>query len=117
MDRSRPLDAGTLRGMRVTSPTVTLLDLAAILPFDELEFALEDALRRRLTTMPKLEATLRRLGPRGVTGTKPLRRLVTERGSGYAPTASQLEVRMNRILKRCSLPRAEREFLVSLNET
>ncbi len=56
----------TLQGLPVTSPARTIVDLAAISTPQRLELALDDALRRRLTTLPEVSRCLdanRRPGP------------------------------------------------------
>ena len=54
--------------IRVTDPTRTLLDLGAVLDADHLERAVESAIRRRLTSVPRLRhraAALKRPGRSG----------------------------------------------------
>lgn len=60
-------DVRTIDGIRVTSPARTLLDLASVLPFNDVELAVADALARRLVTPRELEQLLdRSRGRRGV---------------------------------------------------
>lgn len=89
--------------IRVTTPTRTIVDLAGALAPDLLEDALDDALRRRLTSVPTLERRLERLGNRGVPGSGVLRRLLRER-SGIRVSDSGLENRFKRRLQRAGLP-------------
>jgi hypothetical protein len=55
-------ELGTVNGQRVTSIERTLLDLAATEPQSAVEAALDDALRRKLTTVDKLTRFIERTG-------------------------------------------------------
>lgn len=57
----------------VTTPARTLVDLAAVVPPGALERAVDDALRRGLTSATLLEACLNAPARRGSAGTRPLR--------------------------------------------
>ena len=64
--RLDPRDVRRKTGLPLTSPSRTLLDLAATLAADELRKAVAEALYLRLTSQGELERTLRRLkGHRG----------------------------------------------------
>jgi very-short-patch-repair endonuclease len=91
----RGLDAVLLHGLPVTSPARTLRDLAAVLPPAELERACSEALIARRVTPAQLAAES---GP----GSAALRRLVAD---GAAPTESELERRMLRLVRAAGLPR------------
>ncbi|HEV3472383.1 MAG TPA: type IV toxin-antitoxin system AbiEi family antitoxin domain-containing protein [Actinomycetota bacterium] len=97
-----------IEGMAVTPLSQTLLDLAATATPDDLEEALESALRRRLTSVPKLQAFLERFCVKGRRGCAPLRSLVTKRGDIPA-TGSRFETRFNRLLRKAGLPLPERQ--------
>jgi hypothetical protein len=88
----------------VTTPTRTLVDLCAVSSLDELDSALDDALRRGLTTLPRLRWAERRLRGKGHSGSRLLRELLAVRGRGYVPLESRLEGRLRRILVRSGLP-------------
>jgi very-short-patch-repair endonuclease len=94
----RTLDVG---GLRVTSTTRTLQDLASRLEGD----ALEDTLDAAQHTFGLGERLQRAIEPaaRGVKGTTRLRRLLEERQG--AKTDSPLENRVFRALRRARLPR------------
>ncbi len=51
-------DVTNLRGMALTSPARTLLDLGAVAKPRQVEAALYDALRRRITSLPRVKWTL-----------------------------------------------------------
>jgi Protein of unknown function (DUF559) len=74
------------RGIPVTSPARTLIDLASILGEQALRHAVRRAQGRRLLSIPYMLRTLDRLGPRRGTGT--LHRIIA---TGPAPTRSVLE--------------------------
>jgi very-short-patch-repair endonuclease len=88
----------------VTTPTRTLIDLAAVLSADILEEALDDALRRRLTTLRRLRWRLDALGSRGRAGTGVLAELIEARSGGQARSESVLETRFLRLLRQRGLP-------------
>ncbi|MFN2606599.1 MAG: hypothetical protein ABR511_01695 [Acidimicrobiales bacterium] len=106
-----PVDVGRCGPIAVTRPARTLLDLAAVEP-RLAEGAVSDALVRRLTTVPTLEALLERVGGRGRRGTALLRRLVAAHQAGRAPTESPLEDALIRLLLRHRLPQPVRQHPV-----
>lgn len=83
----------------LTTPARTLLDLGSVVDIDVLEAALEDGLRRRLTTLAALRWQLRVTGGKGVRGTEALRALLALRPSGYVHTRSDLELKVDRVLR------------------
>jgi hypothetical protein len=96
-------DHTMLDGIPVTTCGRTLLDLGAVQRPWVVETALDNALRRDLTTITDLQAMLRRLGKRGRSGAGVLRRIVETRSPG-APAESRQERRMARMLVRNGLP-------------
>jgi very-short-patch-repair endonuclease len=97
---------GTRRGFRVTGVEATLLALAGVLAGEQLEIACEDARRRRLTSVPALQAYLERFGTSGRNGTAALRRLLRELDAKH-PSRSTLEVKARRLL----VAHGRREFI------
>lgn len=79
-----------LHGLPVTTAARTLLDLGAVVSPDQLERALESALRRYLVSVPYLARQLDQVARRGRAGTRPLRTLLARRAPGMA-TGSDLE--------------------------
>lgn len=98
-------------GIRLTTPTRTLLDLGAVASLAALEVSLESALRLGLTSVPYLERQLsdhRAPGRRGcaaIDAVLALRR-------GLKPTESKLETRLFRVLREGGLPLPERQIPV-----
>ena len=106
-------DVTTVDGIPVTSVALTLLHLAAIVSLSELERAVEDALRRGLTTLEELDDLLRRYARRGRPGVRNLRMLVRVRiDTKVKPTDSTPEVLMLQVIRRHGLPEPVRQFQV-----
>jgi hypothetical protein len=55
-------DVAALGGISVTTPARTLIDVASMAPRDAVEEALDDALRRKLVSIPRLRWRLDELG-------------------------------------------------------
>ncbi|HEV3472954.1 MAG TPA: hypothetical protein VG408_07075 [Actinomycetota bacterium] len=102
-------DRAGVKGIPLTSATRTLLDLGAVTSRDDLELALEAALRKRLTSIPTLLSKLEETG-RGRRGVASLRHLLEMRGTDVAPTGSPLETRFAQFARRHRLPRMTRQF-------
>jgi hypothetical protein len=75
-----------------------------------LDLAIENALRRDLTSKPELELTLGRLGRRGRPGTQEFRRAVTLHLTDRALTESEGELRLLRALERLGFPTPVPQF-------
>lgn len=105
--RSRVLrreDLRTVRGVPVTSPARTLLDLAEVARDRELERAVDEAIVRRLISRAALAAAVD--GANGHRGTGRLRRLLA-RGEEPAFTRSQAEERFLALVRSAGLPAPE----------
>src|SRR5262249_51924950 len=87
----------------------TMLALASRLDAQPLEVACEDARRRRLTTVPALDAYLQRYGRSGRRGAPRLRALLRELDPAH-PSRSKLEVLTRRLLGDNRLGGFTREF-------
>jgi hypothetical protein len=79
-------DVARHKGIPVTSPARTLVDLAAVLPEKQLRSAVRRAQSLRLVHIRQILETLDRLGPRR--GSRKLRKIIA---TGPAPTRSELE--------------------------
>jgi very-short-patch-repair endonuclease len=104
----------THRGIRTTGVEPTLVALAATLEAEAFEIACEDARRRRLTSVPALNAYLTRFGRAGRPGVGNLRRLLHELDPTH-PSRSTLEVKTRRLLVASGHTRFVREFPLEWN--
>ena len=96
---------GTLRhGIPVTTLARTIFDLAGFVGPRTLDLAIENALRRRLTTFGELATTLDRLARRGRVGTVNLREALQRRTTEEALTESDAERLVMRLLAEHGLP-------------
>lgn len=103
VDTLRGADVARLEGLTVTSVTRTLLDLAATEPEADVRACLDEALRRKWTTLDDFELVLRdHEGKRGVAR---LRRLVAALQGAGGPTESALEDKVLDLLDAEGLPR------------
>jgi very-short-patch-repair endonuclease len=102
-------DLRLLKGVPVTSPARTVIDLAGRLDGEVLEAAVEDVLHRGLTTASTLERRLAALGGRGRPGAGRLERVLMERDQ--APLESRLEVKVWRLLRGAGF-RPVRQYVV-----
>jgi hypothetical protein len=109
----RSSDRGRSDAVWVTTPTKTLIDLAAVSDRDDLEMALESALRRKLTSIGRLEWAIERQGGRGRKGIGELRHLLKMRGRGTPPTESPMETRFVQFLRRWRLPMPIRQHVIA----
>ncbi len=103
-DRLLPGHITQLAGIPVTSIERTLLDLCAVLPELTAAMAIDDALRRRLTSIKLLDTLVGEVAKRGRRGCGILRRLIREREGLPATPHSPLETRFFQLVRRSSLP-------------
>lgn len=96
----RPGDVVTVDGLRVTSPTRTAIDLAAVLQPEQLRVFLIDGQQRRLLTLDRVDRRVARIGP--VRGIGTVRRLVWELHPEQCD--SILEVRVRALIRESGLP-------------
>jgi restriction endonuclease-like protein len=97
----------------VTSATQTLIDLSCLIDPLDLELALEDALRRRLTSIPTLWMALGRERGSVRRPARTLRSLILDHGPGGSSTDSSLEVRVLQAIDGAGLPRPLCQYDVS----
>ena len=102
--------------MPLTAISRTLLDLGAAAGEEQVEIALEFALRHRLTSVPRLRWRLDQVGGRGHPGSAVLRKLLDLRDPGTRPAASVLEVRFIRGLRGRRLPTPVRQHEVRVGK-
>jgi hypothetical protein len=75
-------DTCVLAGIPVTTVHRTLIDLGAVAGADVVEAAMESALRRRLTTIERLEARMEEIGGRGRRGAGGAEESSCQQGTG-----------------------------------
>ena len=92
-----------LRGIPVTTPTRTLLDLAAVLNARQLERAINEAEYLRLTDATSLGGLVER--NRGRPGAGMIRKFLASHNLGATITRSELEARFLAFLDEAVLPR------------
>jgi len=100
------------RGLWVTTPEHTLLQLGATISTNALEEALECAIRSGLTTFERVHAHLHRNSRPGRRGCKSLRMLLETRGR-RAATESAFETKLAALLRKARLPLSELQYEVS----
>jgi very-short-patch-repair endonuclease/predicted transcriptional regulator of viral defense system len=99
-----PRDVTVVDAIPVTTPVRTLLDIAATAAPERVEEALDDALRRRIVTIPQLRRRLRDIARQGRPGVTAIRSMLEARDASSAVPESVLETRLLNLLKRHRLP-------------
>lgn len=102
-------------GVPCTDPTRTLIDLGAVVADNAVERALESALRRRLTSLPRLRWRLKALARPGRPGPPSLRRVLEHRPPGAPPTESELETLFLQCLRAAGVRQPLRQHRVRLS--
>jgi very-short-patch-repair endonuclease len=103
-----PQDATVIRGLPVTSPARTMLDLAATLPDRDVGYILAQGLDKRLLTEPVLADVIRRAG--GHHGAQALARAMSRmRG---VKVESRKELRLLELIRAADLPVPETQGAV-----
>jgi hypothetical protein len=98
------VDVTTLDAITVTTPTRTLLDVAAVVPGDVVEEALDDALRRTLVSLSRLRWRMHETARRGTPGAATMRALIDARVGVSAVPQSVFETKLLRLLKLAGFP-------------
>ena len=106
-----PEDITTIDGIPVTKPARTLLDLATVEPVEVIERCLDDALRRRLVSLPFLDRWLQQPVNKRHRGHRVLRRLVDARAT-TGVTESALEARVLKLIREAGLPLPMLQYVV-----
>jgi hypothetical protein len=96
----------------VTTVARTLCDLTACCWPNEVGRALDDALRRKLTSLRRVQAVFDDLATRGRRRSTVMRELLMERGPAFHPGGSDPEVRLIRALAAAGLPHPVQQFVV-----
>lgn len=105
-------DVSRIGPIPVTTAARTLVDLAAVVDSTILETAVDDALRRGLTSVARLRSTYGRLARRGRHGIGAVRELLDRRPDATAVPDSPLEAKAQRLLRSAGLPPAVLHYRV-----
>jgi hypothetical protein len=98
-------------GLPLTSPSRTLVDLAAVVDRETLQKALEEAIRRRIVSVPELQRVLRWVPRLGRTGTVRLTQLLDD-GVLRPDMQSELERQAMALFRRFGLPLPQWPYVV-----
>lgn len=98
----------------VTSAARTLCDMTAWLPGTAIERHVDEALRRKLTTLRTLGAVADDLGGPGRRRSTVMRAILENRLPGYHPGDSNPEVRIANLLERAGLPRPVLQYRIQI---
>jgi very-short-patch-repair endonuclease len=109
LHRRKAVAATRHKGIPVTSPTQTLIDLALELNAEQYERAVNEAVNRDLVDPEELRARLDEMPPQP--GIRPLRKLLDR--DTYVCTDTELEQRLVPIARRAGLPRPEAQAHVN----
>ncbi|HEX2192882.1 MAG TPA: DUF559 domain-containing protein [Acidimicrobiales bacterium] len=104
------------RGIPVTTPARTVVDLSAVTTEATLEKAVDGALRDRLVTVAELRACFDALAGRGRRRVAHFRPILDAREPGYSPGDSELERRVRQWLTAAGLPRPVPQFAVLVGD-
>jgi predicted transcriptional regulator of viral defense system len=98
------VDCTEVDGIPTTTVARTIFDLTASSRTTTVDLAIDAALRKELTTLGELEATLDRLSRRGRAGVSRFRRILAERSDHELLPESPPERRLVRLLRAHGLP-------------
>ncbi len=107
-------DVESRDGIPCTRVARTIIDLAATVAPSSLERALDDALTRRLVSIPHIERRLAAISSRGRKGSADLSRLLHERGDNRPRSQSGFERQLVAVLVAAGLPRPATQYPVPL---
>jgi very-short-patch-repair endonuclease len=111
--RVRTMDATDVThvaNVPVTTVHRTLADVGSVADLDEVELALECALRRRITSIPRLYRRLEALSHHR--GSAALHEVLRRRAAGAPATESALETRFVQFVRRHRLPAPDRQVRI-----
>jgi very-short-patch-repair endonuclease len=99
-----PVDVEVLDAIPVTTVARTFIDIAGIVSPENLEVALDDALRRGLVSVPRLRWRLKETDRGGRAGIAALRALLDVRDGSSHVTQSVFETKVLQEIRRAALP-------------
>jgi very-short-patch-repair endonuclease len=103
------------RSIPVTSPTRTLCDLTAVWKPWDVERAVDDALRRKLFTLKRLEAVFLDLAHRGRRRSTVMRAALEARLPGFDPGDSDMETKVLQWISSAGLPKPVQQHRVTVD--
>ena len=109
-----PHHVAVVHGIPVASPARTLCDLTSCCGLGQISRALNDALRRNLTTLKGVERVFLDLANQGRRRSTFMRLLLEERLPGFDPGESEQEAKIVRWLTGAGLPRPVQQHRVSI---
>jgi very-short-patch-repair endonuclease len=98
------------KGIPVTTIERTLVDLGAVVSRSRVAMAVDDALRRRITTLGKFTKCLAESGGRGRRGAGVIRPILADRAGIDRAPESPLETKLLALLRRSPLPMPELQY-------
>lgn len=99
-----------IRGLPVTTPERTVIDLAAVISEKRLEALVDNGLAGRRLDLSRLSDLHAELGRRGKPGTVRMRTILSPRSPGYRAPDSELERRLLDLIRDADLPEPDRQF-------
>lgn len=112
-DLLEPLDVTSVNRIPVTSLPRTLLDLGAVVSFEVVEMAAQDAIIRGGVSAVELVCVLERVGKRGRRGAAALRAVVRA-SLPSAGIESRLELDLVRLIESCPVPQPVLQYEIVL---
>ena len=104
-------DTTTVAKVPVTNAGRTLVDIAGSVTEDQLEQAVEDALRRKLASIRHIKWVMNGRSGKGAKGCRVLKRLIDDL-SVTRPTESVFETKLLQSLRKAGLPPPVRQFQI-----
>jgi hypothetical protein len=104
-----PLDRAVVDSIPVTGSALTLLNLGAVLPFEVVALATQDAIIRNVVSTLDLVCVLERAGGRGKPGTAALRAIV-DSALPSDVLESRLEADFERLIKTMAVPAPQWQY-------
>ncbi len=109
-------DTRWMFGVRISSAVRNAIELASLLPEDELELVLDHYLHLRFATVPRVRAALTRW-PNGGRGVPALVQLLDDRENGAGIVRSWLEQQGLRVVRAAGLPEPVRNLVVRVGRS
>ncbi len=107
-------DTTTCRGVPVTSPARTVVDLAAVASEERVEFLVESFQRMQLCDIDDIQEAVDRLAAAGQRGARKLRAVMARQGRGERNIDSQTNIRMRNLLTNAGFEEPEAEYPVEV---